>query len=70
MDKERDPKPQNNESSKFNEGKFNKKNFKENTEDNLSKNLDMDKEKIRKQLKATKNVEERIKLFSKRMDSY
>ena len=65
MDKENKPKLQNKESFNFNEEKV-----KETTEDNLSENLDMDKEKIKKQLKATKNVEERIKLFSKRMDSY
>jgi hypothetical protein len=30
----------------------------------------MDKEKIKKQLEAAKNVENRVKLFSKRTDSY
>ena len=36
----------------------------------LTENLDMDKEKIRKQLEAAKNVEERVKLFSKWTESY
>lgn len=40
------------------------------TNETLRDNLDLDKEKIRKQLEATKNVEDRVKLFSKRTDSY
>lgn len=39
------------------------------TKDNLTENLDMDKEKILKQLKAAKNTEDRVKLFAKRTDS-
>ena len=40
------------------------------TNADLKENFDMDKEKIRKQLEAAKNVEERVKLFSKWADSY
>ena len=42
----------------------------ESTKNNLTENLNMDKEKIRKQLEATQNVEDRVKLFAKRTDSY
>lgn len=41
-----------------------------NTNTDLKENLNIDKEKIRKQLQSAKNVEERVKLFSKRTDSY
>lgn len=40
------------------------------TNETLRDNLDLDKERIRRQLEATKNVEDRVKLFSKRTDSY
>jgi len=41
-----------------------------NTNTDLKEDFDMDKKKIRKQLEAAKNVEERVKLFSKWTDSY
>ena len=41
-----------------------------NTSTDLWENLDMDKEKIKRQLENATNVEDRIKLFSKRSDSY
>ena len=40
------------------------------TNADLKEDFDMDKKKIRKQLEAAKNVEERVKLFSKWADSY
>ena len=40
------------------------------TNSKLTENLDLDKEKIKRQLEAAKNVEERVKLFSKWMDKY
>ena len=42
----------------------------ENTNEKIGENFDIDKEKIRKQLEAAKNVEERVKLFAKRTDSF
>ena len=41
-----------------------------NTNENLKDSFNTEKEKIKRQLKATKNVEERVKLFSKRTDTY
>ncbi len=41
-----------------------------NTNENLKDSFNMEKEKIKRQLEATKNVEERVKLFSKRTDTY
>ena len=41
-----------------------------NTSTNLDECLKLDKEEIRKQLKAATNTEKRIKLFSKWMDKY
>jgi hypothetical protein len=45
-------------------------NIKLNTNADLKEDFNIDKEKIRKQLEAAKNVEERVKLFSKWADSY
>lgn len=44
--------------------------IKNETNSQLNDSLDMDKEKIIKQLKKAKNVEDRVKLFSKWTDSY
>lgn len=38
--------------------------------DDLKENFNVDKDKIKKQLEAAKNVEERVKLFSKLTDAY
>ncbi len=65
MANEKDPKIEDKEWSKSSE-----KTIKETTENDLTENLNMDKEKIKKQLEAAKNVENRVKLFSKRTDSY
>jgi hypothetical protein len=46
------------------------KNIKLETNAKLLEDLDMDKEKILKQLKSAKNAEERVKLFAKRTDSF
>ena len=40
------------------------------TRSNISESFDLDKEKIIKQLKAAKNVEQRVKLFAKIMDRF
>jgi len=41
-----------------------------NTNAKLAENLDMDKEKILKQIEAAKNAEDRVKLFAKRSDTF
>ena len=41
-----------------------------NTSASLMEDLDMDKEKILKQLESAKNAEERVKLFAKWADTF
>lgn len=46
------------------------KSIKANTKNQISENLDMDKEKIKEQLESAKTTEERVKQFADRTDSY
>ena len=44
--------------------------IKENTRGELAEDLDLDKEKIMKELEKAKNAEKRVKLFAKLTDKY
>jgi hypothetical protein len=49
---------------------FSEQTIEETAKSDLTDSLDLNKEKIKKQLEAAKNVEQRIKLFTKWSDEY